>query len=64
MSISRRHFEAIAKAFKSNHGDDLETVRNLAENIADILATSHASFNKPLFLLACGFPPANEGDQQ
>lgn len=61
MSISRRHFEAIAKAVQKNHRDDLKVVEPLVRDLADTLATTSGSFNKPLFLQACGFKSKSGG---
>lgn len=54
MSISRRHFDAIARAVKANHKDS-KLSEVFVYELADILATTSGSFNKPMFLKACGF---------
>ena len=62
MAISRRHLDGIAKAVKKHHGHELEAVRPLVEELADILATMHGGFNKPLFMLACGYASGESSD--
>jgi hypothetical protein len=60
MSISRRHFDSIAKIFaiaKAHTRSEGEYTRLFiaADAIADVLKTSSQTFQKERFLSACGF---------
>ena len=54
MSLSRRHFNAIAKAAKANRLKPGGTAEAFLHELADILATASGTFQKEKFLAACG----------
>lgn len=63
MPISRKHFNSLAKVFAvgKQYATCEEELRHQAitvNAIADILATTSATFQKDRFLLAAGFPTA------
>lgn len=55
MNCNRKDFSKIAKIFKdaASHGDG-ETLHYLANDIAYLLNTECANFNKEAFLKECG----------
>lgn len=57
-TMSRKDYEALAAAIADANGEpnDLETVRDVAEHIADALQADNPRFDRGRFLGACGFP--------
>lgn len=70
MTITKRHYETIAKAINeaaTNHvcsDDGWRGVRETAEKIADVLAQDNPRFNRSRFLDACGFAEQGETIQE
>ena len=60
MSISRKHFDAIAKAAKANRQKPTGLSEGFLHELADILASASGAFQKERFLAACGVEGVKE----
>lgn len=61
MSMSRKHYEALAGAFKRAAArartiEEAQALGRLAVEVAEILGAASASFKPDRFLAACQFP--------
>lgn len=54
--MTRKHFEAIAEIINLHRAiGDSETVRRLADELSVYFEDENPRFNRPAFLVACGF---------
>lgn len=60
MSISRKHFDAVAKAAKVNRQKPTGLSEGFLHELADILASASGTFQKDRFLAACGVESVKE----